>query len=78
MKRLQIYLEPSADDALATEAARDGTSKAAIIRRLIDEHIGTDRKPDPIDALVGAFTYSTENIDEVVYGESIDHVGNHR
>lgn len=68
MKRLQIYLEPEADEALAAEAAQQGTSKAAIIRRLVAEHTGTADADDPLDALVGAFDVEPADIDAVVYG----------
>ena len=35
MKRLQIYIDEDMDDALGVEAARLGTSKAELIRRLL-------------------------------------------
>lgn len=68
MKRLQIYLDPEADDALAAEAARTGRSKAAIIRALVAAHTGTGKILDPIDDLVGAFDGPAGDIDDVVYG----------
>lgn len=37
MKRLQIYIECESDEALAAEAARDGISKAEIIRRPVTD-----------------------------------------
>jgi len=67
VKRLQIYLEPEADEALAAEAARDGTSKAAIIRRLVAEHTGKGVGVDPVDELVGAFEGDPGDVDAVVY-----------
>lgn len=67
MKRLQIYLEPEMDEALAREAAQTGASKAAIIRRLIAAHTGS-AAPDPIDALVGRFPEAPGSVDDVVYG----------
>lgn len=68
MKRLQIYLEREADEALAAEAARDGVSKASIIRRLVAQHTSTGDAGDPIDELVGGFDSEPGRIDEVVYG----------
>jgi hypothetical protein len=49
MKRLQIFIEPETDEALAAEAARRGVSNASIIRRLVAEHwnqhwCGPDRR----------------------------------
>lgn len=68
MKRLQIYLDQEADDALAAEAARTGQSKAAIIRALVAAHTGAGSVSDPIDDLVGAFEGPAGGIDDVVYG----------
>ena len=68
MKRLQIYIEAEMDEALALDAARDGVSKASIIRRLIAEHIGRRTMTDPIDDLVGSFEGEPGDVDDVVYG----------
>ncbi|MGH4020430.1 MAG: CopG family transcriptional regulator [Pseudonocardiaceae bacterium] len=68
MKRLQIYIEPESDEALAVEAAREGVSKAEIIRRLVAEYTGRHDELDPIDALVGCFGGESGDVDEVVYG----------
>lgn len=68
MKRLQIYIEPEADEALAAEAAREGVSKASIIRRLVAEHTGTNTGADPVDELVGCFDGEPGDVDDVVYG----------
>ena len=35
VKRLQIYLQEDLDEALASLAVREGTSKAALIRRFV-------------------------------------------
>lgn len=67
MKRLQIYLDPQMDEALALEAAREHDSKAAIIRRLIAEHIGERDDADPVDDLVGSIDGEPGDIDDVVY-----------
>lgn len=68
VKRLQIYLEPESDEALAAEAARDGVSKASIIRRLVAAHTGVGVRVDPVDDLVGAFDDEPGDVDDVVYG----------
>lgn len=68
VKRLQIYIEPEADEALAVEAAREGVSKAAIIRRLVAEHTARNAGVDPIDDLIGAFEGAAGDVDMVVYG----------
>jgi Ribbon-helix-helix protein, copG family len=68
MKRLQILIEPEADEALAADAAREGVSKASIIRRLIAEHTGTSTGADSIDELVGCLDTEPGDVDDVVYG----------
>lgn len=69
MKRLQIYIEEELDEALAREARRSGTSKAALIRRFVGERLGNaGRTGDPLDHLVGAYEAESGDIDDVVYG----------
>lgn len=71
MKRLQIYIEPELDDALAVRALCERTSKAALIRRFVAERLGLDgsRQPDPLDELVGSIDAEpVDDIDEVIYG----------
>lgn len=69
MKRLQIYIEPEVDSALAVLAAREGTSKAALIRRYVAVGIGKSPAPvDPLDDLVGRYDEEPGSIDETVYG----------
>ncbi len=55
MRRTQISLEPEQYRRLGDEARRRGTSLAALIRGLIDEHLGRDQPPeeDPLEGLVG-------------------------
>lgn len=69
VKRVQIYIEPEMDRALAVAAARERTSKAALIRRCVAEHFVT-RVSDrgTLDDLVGVYDEAPESIDEVVYG----------
>jgi hypothetical protein len=68
MKRLQISIEEELDDALATEAARRKTSKAALIREFVRERLG-GRRPsaDPMVPLIGDIDAEAGDIDEVVY-----------
>lgn len=70
-------IEEELDDALAREASREGTSKAALIRRFVRERL----KPlpplerDPIWDLVGIVEGGpddSQRIDEVVYGLSTE------
>ena len=68
MKRLQIYIEEELDDALAAQAIRDHTSKAALIRQFVAERLGSGVTPrDPLDELVGEFDEEPGSIDELVY-----------
>lgn len=68
MKRLQISIEEELDEALATEAVRRKTSKAALIREFVRERLG-GRKPsaDPMAALIGDIDAEAGDIDEVIY-----------
>lgn len=54
VKRLQIYIDEDVDRALAVEARRRRTSKAALIREYVAEHL-RQPGPDPVDAFVGSF-----------------------
>jgi len=70
VKRLQIMIEEELDDALAREAAREGVSKAALIRRYVRRHL----KPlprlqdDPLWGMVGLYDGEPADVDDVVYG----------
>lgn len=71
VKRLQIYIEQEMDDALALEAARLGTSKAALIRQFVREKLRPlAAGADPLDEIVGKYTdvEPVDDIDEVIYG----------
>ena len=71
MKRLQIHIEEELDDALAVEAAKLGTSKAALIRQAVAERYAS--AADGTEALLsmaGMFKGSPDDsasIDAVVY-----------
>ena len=67
VKRLQIYLQEDLDEALASLAVREGTSKAALIRRFVAERIGQQPVTDPMDRLIGAYDEAPGSIDALVY-----------
>jgi Ribbon-helix-helix protein, copG family len=68
MKRLQISIEEELDDALAVEAARRRTSKAALIREFVGERLGGKRpSADAMAALIGDIDAEAGDIDDVVY-----------
>lgn len=69
MKRLQISIEEELDDALAVEATRRGTSKAALIREFVRDRLGSGgRRADTLDSIVGISDAEPADVDEVVYG----------
>ncbi len=69
MKRLQVMIEEDLDEALGAQALREGTSKAALIRR----HMRHALRPippleqDPLWKMAGADSYEPADIDDVVY-----------
>ncbi len=73
VKRLQISLEQEQDDWLASRARATGTSKAGVVRALIEESVRQAALPpleeDPLWAIVGSSDYDPgdETIDDVVY-----------
>jgi hypothetical protein len=70
MRRIQFYLDEDLDDTLEAEAARIGTSKAALIRESVAARFRrTGRHDDPMEAMLGAFAGEAgDDIDDVVYG----------
>lgn len=69
MKRLQISIDEDLDEALAIEAAKLKTSKAALIRQFVRERLGSVRSnTDPIAPLIGDIDDEAGDIDELIYG----------
>jgi hypothetical protein len=72
VKRLQIMIEEDLDAALGRQAAREKTSKAALIRRYVRERLEPlpPLEEDPLWEMVGADPDAepVDDIDEVVYG----------
>jgi hypothetical protein len=73
VKRLQIMIEEELDAALARQAAEEGVSKAALIRRYVGERLRPlpPIQEDPLWELIGIVEGSPEDsvsVDEVVYG----------
>jgi hypothetical protein len=74
VKRLQIMIDQDLDAALDRMALREGTSKAALIRRFVRQNVRPlpPLEEDPLWQMVGADDVEPADIDEVVYGLS-DH-----
>jgi len=70
VKRLQISIEEELDDALAVEAARRRTSKAALIREFVRERLGREKPvpADPMAGLIGDIDDEAGDIDSHLYG----------
>ena len=72
MKRLQIMIDEDLDESLAQQARNEGSSKAALIRRFVREHmqpLGPIEK-DPLWDLVGQVEGAADDsarVDDVVY-----------
>jgi hypothetical protein len=69
MKRLQITIEADLDATLGRAARSEGTSKAALIRRIVREHLGLlpPHESDPIRQMAGVDEFDPEPVDDVVY-----------
>ena len=72
MKRLQIMIEEDLDEALASEARKEGVSKAALIRRYVAKHVKPlpPLEEDPLWELVGmdeGTPDDSRSVDDVVY-----------
>jgi Ribbon-helix-helix protein, copG family len=68
VRRLQISIDEDLDEALAVEAARRRTSKAALIREFVRERLGGGGSGDPMAELIGDIDDEAGDIDRVVYG----------
>lgn len=68
VRRIQLYFEEEMDDELASEAARRGLSKAALVRDLVRQTFHQSGQ-DPIDSVIGMGTGEpVDNIDAAIYG----------
>ncbi|MGH2727888.1 MAG: CopG family transcriptional regulator [Actinomycetota bacterium] len=72
MKRLQIMIEEDLDGALERLAAKEGTSKAALIRRYVRERLKPlpPLEADPLWQLAGTTSFEPAAVDEIVYDEA--------
>ena len=71
VKRLQIMIEEELDAALGRQAAEEGVSKAALIRRYVGERLRplAPLEEDPLWQLVGSVDAEPiDDIDEFLYG----------
>jgi hypothetical protein len=74
VKRLQIMIEEDLDAALGRQAAREKTSKAALIRRYVRERLEPlpPLEEDPLWEMVGMVEGGPDDslrVDEIVYGD---------
>lgn len=69
MRRIQIHLDESLDDAAAKEAGRRGISKAALIRECLAAGVARVHSSDPWEAMIGWLDDEpVDDMDSVVYG----------
>lgn len=70
VKRLQIMIDEDLDAILERMALREGTSKAALIRRFVRERVSPlpPIEGDPIFAMRGTDDFPPEPVDDVIYG----------
>jgi predicted transcriptional regulator len=67
MKRIQIYIDDSVDEALTQRARRERRSKAALIRDAVSHEYGNPPTTDPFDDWAGGIDEAPGDIDDVVY-----------
>ena len=65
-------IEEELDDALARQAAEEGVSKAALIRRYVGERLRPlpPLEEDPLWELVGSVDVEPADTDEFLYGSN--------
>ena len=74
MRRLQIYLDETLDDALSREAERRGVSKGAVIRKALARDLGPPHidAVNPWLALAGRTADAgVGDIDDVIYENAV-------
>ena len=76
MHRTQIYLEREQYELLKSQARREGRTIAAVIRAILDRHLGRGSKRtkhDPFEAVVGIGrgdgSAVAENYEDYLYGD---------
>ncbi len=69
MKRLQVLIEEDLDEALGAQAQREGTSKAALVRRRLRQALRPlpALEQDPLWKMAGKDSFEPADIDDVVY-----------
>jgi Ribbon-helix-helix protein, copG family len=67
VKRIQIYIDEAANEALSRASRREHRSKASLIREAVDRQYGGDLEPDPFDSWAGGVEGDPGEIDAVVY-----------
>ncbi len=69
MKRLQIMIDEDLDAALDRQAARDGVSKAAVVRRIVRATLPSalPLSADPLSQMAGSDDFEPAGVDDVVY-----------
>lgn len=69
MKRLQILIDEDLDAELERMAAEEGTSKAALIRKFVRQHVRPlpPLSADPLSRMIGRDSFEPAPVDDVVY-----------
>ena len=69
MKRLQIMIDEDLDAALDRQAAREGVSKAAVVRRIVRATLppAVPLSADPLNQMAGVDDFEPADVDNVVY-----------
>jgi metal-responsive CopG/Arc/MetJ family transcriptional regulator len=68
MRRIQLYMDDSLDDALSAAAARSGRSRSELVRVAVRKWLGEADEADPIDELIGSVDIEpVDDLDSVIY-----------